>query len=36
MEAICPQIASRFHAGMAELLADRLAATNRLVRFLAT
>lgn len=36
MEAISPQIASRFHAGMAELLADRLAATNRLVRFLAT
>lgn len=36
MEALSPGIASRFHHGMAEILADRLAATNRLVRFLAT
>ena len=36
MEEDCPDVASRFHRGMAEVLADRLTATNRLVRFLAT
>ena len=30
-----PDAASRFHRGMAAMLADRLTATNRLVRFLA-
>jgi len=36
LEATAPAAAARFHRGMAEVLADRLAATNRLVRFLAT
>ena len=36
MEKDRPAVAARFHRGMAEVLADRLAATNRLVRFLAS
>ncbi|MCW5717644.1 MAG: SLC26A/SulP transporter family protein [Bauldia sp.] len=36
LEADSPAAAARFHRGMAEVLADRLSATNRLVRFLAT
>ncbi|MGD9740168.1 MAG: SulP family inorganic anion transporter [Bauldia sp.] len=35
MQSDFPAAASRFHQGMAEVMADRLAATNRLVRFLA-
>lgn len=35
LEKSSPAIAARFHRGMAEVLADRLSATNRLVKFLA-